>query len=899
MCGTLGCIDVQVSQPTVTVPNVNLLCFGDTNGSLTAIPGSSGTPPFTYNWSNGGSGQTIGGLSAGNYTVTLTDAGGCTATATGTVTQPTRLIVTASNDGPACPGIFLTTVTAFPSGGTPPYSFLWSSGATTQAESSLNSGTYFVTVTDGNNCTAVTSTTVTAADPPVIAIEGDRVICGVGNVGSLTATVTNGTPGYQFTWNTGAQTPTIANLQPGTYTVTVTDANGCTDVESATLTLVNVSVTLTQTNVNCFGANNGTATANVTGGSMPYTYVWTTGATTATISGLSPGTYGVTVTEASNCKASGTITITQPTPINVTPSVTNILCAGDNNGAIDITVSGGTPGYVYLWSNGSVNQDLTNVGPGTYTVTVTDSNGCIRTATATVSQPAAFVSDAVATNVACAGDATGSINVTVSGGVAPYTYNWSNGAVTQDIFNLTAGTYSVTITDANGCTSFEQETVSQPTPIVLSATNTDVLCAGQSTGTINLTVTGGSAPYAYSWSTGSSQQNLAGLPAGTYTVTVTDANECSATTSVTIDQPTPLMVTQQVTNVLCNGDFTGAIDLSVSGGTPAYSYAWSNGSVNQDLTNVQAGTYTVTVTDANGCIVTRTLTISQPTDLVTSTVGTDVACANDATGSVNLTVSGGVSPYTYLWSNGAITQDLTNLTAGTYSVTITDANGCTNTEQETITQPTPIVLSATNTDVLCAGQSTGTINLTVTGGSAPYAYSWSTGSSQQNLAGLPAGTYTVTVTDANECSATTSVTIDQPTPLVVTQQITDLLCFNNLTGAINLSVSGGTPSYSYAWSNGSVNQDLTNVQAGTYTVTVTDANGCIVTRTLTISQPTDLVTSVVATDVACAADATGSVNLTVSGGTAPYQYLWSNGAVTPGYFQPHGGNLFRYDHGCK
>jgi hypothetical protein len=533
----------------------------------------------------------------------------------------------------------------------------------------------------------------------------------------------------------------------------------------------------------------------------------------------------------------------------------------------------------------------------------------------------------------CFGSATGSIDLSVSGGTAAYTYAWtasgtgvvpSGQATSQDLTGLVAGTYSVVITDNNGCTTSNSATITQPSAALSSSrTFVNVLCFGNNTGSIDLTVAGGTAGYSYAWTaTGggsvpsgqANSQDLTGLVAGTYSVTVTDANNCTATNSATITQPSSAVSsTKTQVNVLCFGNATGSIDLSVVGGTSGYTYSWtasSGGSVpsgqanSQDLTGLVAGTYSVTVTDANGCTTTNSATITQPSAALSSSRSqVNVSCFGNATGSIDLSVSGGTAAYTYAWtasgtgvvpSGQATSQDLTGLVAGTYSVVITDNNGCTTSNSATITQPSAVLSSSrTFVNVLCFGNNTGSIDLSVSGGTAGYSYAWTaTGggsvpsgqANSQDLTGLVAGTYSVTVTDANNCTTTNSATITQPSSAVSsTKTQVNVLCFGNATGSIDLSVVGGTSGYTYSWtasSGGSVpsgqanSQDLTGLVAGTYSVTVTDANGCTTTNSATITQPSAALSSSRSqVNVSCFGNATGSIDLSVSGGTAAYTYV--------------------------
>lgn len=508
-------------------------------------------------------------------------------------------------------------------------------------------------------------------------------------------------------------------------------------------------------------------------------------------------------------------------------------------------------------------------------------------------------------NVSCNGGADGSIDLTVTGGKSPYTYSWSNGATSEDISGLSVGTYGVTVTDANMCTKASSVTLTEPTPINLSTEQSNVTCFGSSNGEIGLIAFGGTPGYSFNWSNGATSQDLSGIPAGTYTVTVTDANSCTATTSTTITQPDEMMLTTSQVNVSCFGGNNGSATVMVSGGVGPFVYNWSTGGTMATENFLAAGTYTVTVYDdpLNNpiqCIKTATVTITHPTDISLSTTVMP-ACAGVNNGSIDLMADGGTPGYTYLWSTGATSEDVSGLGVGTYTVTVTDANQCTKSVSATVTQSPVMNLSTTSTNT-CAGTSQGTIDLTVTGGTPGYTYFWTTGAAIQDITGLAAGTYTVTVTDAQGCTATTSqAVVANPVPTVnaVSNQA---LCANTATTAVNFT---GTPAgVVFRWTNNTTSIGLAASGVGNIpsftalnasnapviaTITITPeitAGGttCFGTaRTFTITvNPVPAVFAVTGGGLVCTTDVTGvAIGLNGSQTNVNYQ-LFQGGIATGG-----------------
>lgn len=637
---------------------------------------------------------------------------------------------------------------------------------------------------------------------------------------------------------TDCPAPTVtAGMTNATYQVLVTDAYGCSETGILSVnTEVTVDLAFDVTNIDCAGAENGSITVSASNGMEPYSFAWSTGDTTATINDLSPGTYTVVVTDANGNSVEGSATVTEPAALVISlDNQTNVACAADMNGALSVTISGGTAPYEIVWSNGADSSSISNLSGGEYALLVTDANGCELQQSFIIEEPPVLEASLSVVNIAC-GDSgeTGSINLSVGGGTSPYTFLWSNGAETEDLSDLAAGDYSVTITDANNCTIELSASVVQASEIVLTALVTNVACAGDSSGAIDLTVEGGTPPFTILWSNGATTEDIDSLVAAFYTVELTDSVGCTASLTLEVTQSASLTLEALVTNLSCNGDGSGAIDLSVSGGTGNYTFLWSDGSTEEDRDSLEAAVYSVVVTDENGCSVEESFTVTEPDALDITFIITDAACAGEASGSIDITVTGGTPPASFLWSNGATTEDLEGLTAGIYTVSVTDINGCTTSGSAEVGEAPALLLGAAVTDVSCNGESSGAVALDVSGGVAPYIYLWSNGSTEANLVGVAAGTYSVVVTDANNCTASLNdIVVSEPSLLSCEVSITQE-AINNNDGALLASISGGTAPYELVWSNGATTASLSNLEPGTYTLTVTDANGCVTSCSATL-----------------------------------------------------------------
>ena len=860
--GSCGSLAVNVTNITLAaLSQTNISCNGGSNGAAAVNTATGGTGPYTYNWTPGnppGDGTTsVTGLTAGTWSCTVTDANGCTKVTSFTITQPSAISSSLSSQANvSCNGGSNGSATVTVSGGTPSYTYSWApSGGTAATATGLTAGTYTCTITDANGCNKTQSATITQPSAISSSLSSQtNVSCNGGSNGSATVAVSGGTPSYTYSWApSGGTAATATGLSAGTYTCTITDTNGCTKTQSATITQPTAiaSSLSSQTNVACNSGATGSVTVAVSGGTPGYTYSWApTGGTAVTATGLTAGTYTCTITDANGCTKTQSATITQPSTITSSISAqSNVSCNGGSNGSATVTVSGGTPGYTYSWApSGGTAATASGLSAGTYTCTITDANGCTKTQSVTLTQPSNLTATSTQSNVSCFGGSNGSASVTATGGALNYTYTWSpTGGTSATATGLFAGTYSCTITDTNGCSITKSFTITQPSSAITSSISalTNIACNGGTNGTATISATGGTGVYTYSWApSGGSAATASGLSAGTYTCTITDANGCTKTQSATITQPTAITSSISAqSNVSCNSGSNGSATVTVSGGTPGYTYSWApSGGTAATTSGLPAGTYTCTITDANGCSKTQSVTLTQPSNLTATSTQTNVSCFGGSNGSASVTATGGALNYTYNWSPiGGTAATATNLSPGAYSCSITDANGCQTSKNFTITQPSAITSSiSSQTNVACNGGATGAATVSVSGGTSGYTYSWSpSGGTAATASGLSAGTYTCTITDANGCTKTQSVTITQSTAIVASAIIiNNVSCNNGSDGGATASLSGGTAPYTYFWSNAATTPSITGVAAGTYNVTITDANGCSDITSITITQPT-------------------------------------------------------------
>jgi len=943
---------------------VNVSCFNGADGTADLIGQvSGGTGPYSYDWRDNAGLQiaisiSVAGLSAGNYTVTITDQNTCTFPIAFTMTQPATAVsavalVTSSyfgaevscfgsSDGEATASGVLASGTPFTTGN--PYTYMWTpiNQATAIATGLSANILYTVVVTDANNCSdnaSVTLTQPTTVD--TISTSSTLTNCNGDYNGSATVTPTGGTAPYGYVWD-DISTQTIATavgLNAGTYNCQLTDVNGCPfnnnpliDVTVVVSEPAPITLFPTLNNVNCFGGSDGDATVSVTGGTPDlagnYNYLWSSGHTTATASGLSEtsisGPYLCTVTDDNGCTESIFIDISEPPslPTAVTTS-TMVSCFGGSDGEATVVATGGFPGYTYIWrdpSNAiiSTSQNPTGLSEGSYECTVTDVNGCPFVISEYVAQPGTDLinSSTIITHVSCNAGSDGGAQVSGSGGAGSYTYEWQgpfpSTAVISTVNNIVAqvaGQYLCYITDAAGCVVDETVDITEP-PVIgfsLPVQTINPSCVGFTDGSGTVVPTGGVGGFTYQWDDPLFQTTATatGLDAGSYTCVVTDANLCSpasAVISVTLTDPSPIIfVVSPHINVMCTGDASGSLDLIVSGGTqhtlPAtpYDYSWSNGTTTSLNSSLVANTYDCWIEDANGCIInTGPIQITEPAIALGASITSQVdeSCYMLADGQLTCTPdlnSGtGTGTYSYLWSHGAAGNTASNLSAGPYYCTVSDANGCSvNTPTVNIIAATQLTVTPNWNPPSCNSTTTtgitndGTATVTPSGGTGNYFYAWDDVPLFQitpTASNLITGTYNCLITDGNGCVYPEQVVVPEPTPnITATFTTTDVNCFQGTNGSITINALGGTPPLNYDWiPTLETTTTIQNLAAGIYSCNVSDIPGCTTVFSTTITENPPLVAPISVTQMSVMGANDGSMFVTVSGGTGlgTYTYNW-------------------------
>ena len=689
-----------------------------------------------------------------------------------------------------------------------------------------------------------------SATPPTVQITNiQNTNCHDSADGSMTAVGSGGTGNLSYAWSNGANTAQINGLSAGSYTVTVTDAAGATGTANATITSPTpVSITLVNISNNlCANSTNGYATVQAQGGTPNYTYQWSNGATGASVSNLAAGNYSVTATDARGCQTSTNVSITAPSPIVITTqNISNVSCSGLSNGAASVSASGGTGNISFQWSNGMSGPNISGLSAGTYTVTATDQNACNISSSVQITQPGQiFIQSSSFVNPNCAGESSGSLQVSAGGGTAPYSYNWNNGQTTATIQNLPSGMYTVTVTDANQCSRSFNYTLQEPSVIIPTIEVIQSPGCDTPNGGI-LRADRGNAEgnnLSYLWSNGAETQEIGSLSAGVYTVTITDGSGCTGVASQEIMQSTDISINFFNTiQPSCLGINNGVISAVASGGSGGFTnFLWSNGATTALLSGVGPGLYTITVTDATGCTATNSFQLNPAIDY-TAEVGINaVSCFNSADGSIEVEIIPAGGNFEINWVDlNEPSPNRTALQAGTYSFSAINAQGCiVELVDITIVQPEQLEAEV-SIPFICTGETEAQVSVEISGGIAPYNLLWSNGSENVLTAILPLGSNSVQINDANGCTLELNFNVEvQDSEDPLTANTLELINASSATasdGSISVEAIGGSAPYQYRWTDAAGNMigtesSITDLMTGIYNLEITDQNGCTFQQT--------------------------------------------------------------------
>ncbi|MDC0204594.1 choice-of-anchor L domain-containing protein [Flavobacteriales bacterium] len=929
---------VETANLSLSNTITNVLCNGASTGAIN-LTVTGGTPQYTYLWSgpNGftNNSEDLNNLAAGIYSVIVTDGTGCTeALSNLTIQQSSALTVSAyvssnyNGEDISCYGASDGQITANVSGGMGPYTYSInnSSYSSVYEFDSLTAGLYSISYKDDYGCNIAENIFLSEPSPlyAIIASSSD-ISCFGAMDGSIDITISGGiqnisSPSYNVNWLatngfTSGSTDLSNIMQYGTYTATITDANGC---EAPTIseyiaepTALN-AITIPQP-ASCYGYNDGGIQLQIFGGSGTYTSSWVGpngfSSVLEDLQGLFSGTYTYTVTDAAGCSlvspAVYDVFIAEPPPILVTSTVTLIDCYGNSNGSIDLNISGITGIPNFLWSGPNsfyaTSSFISGLQEGVYSVIVTDpSTNCTFPLSEIINPISTYNIDTYSTDISCKDSADGEIIITEYNLINP-TYSWigpNNFTSSQaNIDNLSPGNYQVEVNDDNDCPVVYSFDILEPSGLSVLSSLFPVSCEGGTDGEISLVVAGGEPPYTYIWSNASANLPLnSNLSAGPYAVAVLDSMNCPWHENYLISTEPFDTLSVNTTHVKCKGELTGKIDIDgIFGGVSPFDYAWSNGAITEDLINIGTGNYMVSITDATSCTIDRWISITEPNQVLSAIVSTTTtACYSSYDGKATLDISGGVSPYDVEWFG----FDPDSLLIGSYQYQVIDNNDCPFTDNFIITGPDSMIVIPTIIDVQCNGEETGEISLIVQFGTgvSPYTYSW-TGpnfysSNNKDIYNLGAGEYICTITDYNGCQVVAPFNVDEPQNTISSLQLNtpnhtgfNIACKGGSNGWIEVDITGGVPPFTFLWSNGETTQNIYDLSTGTYQLTLTDALFCNTNYEIFISEPDSVVSALISTTdyssygVSCHGYYNGGIGTKALGGVGGYSYEWTKNDI--------------------
>lgn len=873
---------VKVSLSAATDYNgYPVSCWDKSDGGIQTTV-SGGIAGYTYMWSTGATGSSVSELGMSTYSVTVTDGNSCKATGSLALSAPAKIDFSIDQLTPLnCPGDKTAILEAKPVTatiiGAPHYN--WSTGETSSTITDKGSGIYSLTLSDDQGCS--TTKSITLNEPPAYKVaivpqsdyNGSYIKCNGDANGILSAVVKDGSnniaTAQNYLWTESGTTiaesaslSSLNNLDEGMYRVVITYGNQCkaeasyflTDPDPVDLKL-SIGSNYNGQAISCYNMTDGKLHAIASGGTKSLSYSWNTGATGSLLSGIGAGSYTATVQDANGCAATATMSLENPLPVQAL--ITNVSdysgygvsCNGLSDGSITSAGSGGTGIYTYTWSNGKTAALVNGLAAGSYTVTVSDNNGCRQSISQNITEPSLLaLSLADKQNISCYDGANGSIQLSASGGAGNYSYSKDNKLSwqsTNSFTGLKAGSYIVVFHDNNGCEKSIATTLTQPSKINIAFKDMQPAFCSNPTGTATAVVTGGVSGYTYSWQ--DSKNNivdtdvtLSNVKGGIYTLIVTDNSTCTMNGSVGITSTDGAKSTYTATAAKCFDSADGSASITITEGDGPFVIEWPDGQSKLQGINLKKGIYDVLITDAHNCPVVQTVEVTAP-DALQLAVADEIVptCNGVCDGAITLEATGGVGSYTYQWNNSAgATQ--TQLCAAVYPVVVKDANGCVLTRDVELKHPEPLAIAVINATLpTCKDGCDGSLEIQARGGNGKYIYTWATGGNTSIKSNICPGSYVVSVSDAKGCKGEGTVTLDNTPALPLDLGNGVTLCVGQ---TYTLDAGAGWKNIVWKSNTGytSIDQKIVVKDAGSYWLEVFNDKGCIAQDTFLLETSYDL-----------------------------------------------------------
>lgn len=709
----------------------------------------------------------------------------------------------------------------------------------------------------------------------------DEMTCSEANDANINLNIISGQGPFLINWNNGVQEEDLFNLNEGTYEVTLTDANTCTNIFSTTIQSpapLTLEAELTQ--LSCTGQDEGSISLSVSGGLAPYEYEWSTGSTEPVLDNLPSGIYEVTLTDAKACKVEQAFVLNAISGISIELDVTKVSCFGGSDGQIQVSVEGGTGEYELNWNNGATSSRLENLEAGFYILSLTDSNGCEAITQVQVHEPDEIVISFEAETEKCNDSGDGFISVIAEGGIGDLKYLWNNSLTSPEISALNAGTYIVEVSDENECKATQEIILEEVEAISINTEKEEVKCFQAADGSLKISVEGNQGELDVNWNNGLEGLNPQNIAAGTYSLTLTDENNCTLEETFVFEEAEELNIDFETTDLTCFESEDGKAEITNLNGNGPFEIEWSNGDVGMETMALSAGITTLTVSDANNCLQTFGIEILQPSAIEPIVEVFDILCFNDETGSALASANGGTAPYKFAFFDGENTAlnesaNLEMVPAGTYTLLVTDDNDCQEEIVFEINENERINPFFEIKDATCPNEDDGALSLLLDG-SENYEFLWSTGSIESRVENLGEGTYTLSITDAFECETVYQFFLDQPEPFELIYGLQDESCFEEQDGEIAISFNGGTEPYNFLWSNGDSSTFLMDLVPGEYELSILDAEQCTFDTNFVVSSAEEIIISE-ELNASDKGEDNGSIEINITGGMLPYRVMWNTG----------------------